>query len=513
MKRIFFILFLLLGFYEAQSQAIVQTYVDRCTGQVYVFTVPMNGQTVIAFYNRSQVFTSDDFTNGALQAWLEQTYQWWSALNPCSTNQATTTATQQTVQQTTQQATQAAANAASSVATPPPPVAPPPTTNATANTSPPPAGNQGGTSNTANTNQSSTNQTSDSGSGGQSTEGSSSGQTDQSQSDQSQESKSETQESEVKEQSDEGSKEETNESSEEKQEEKSSEEESESSEDESSEEEDSKEEGDNKDEKKKDKNKEKVRNLAPPILAANLMAMQMLDGTWSTVASFGLSQSSLTGQETYSANAMIWSNLRQFSLSLSKSKVHFWSEYEGMSYTVNPITGQRTPALDFKTKKRYVDRQNQIHHIGSTSLSYMNLFGTDVITTGYSHVIMGQNDNFWKGFVGGYAATNSVIFIPQVIVMSPALTMFGTKPTAFESLPRWSFDPMVAISLTPIQLTYTEKQVSTVFNPNFTYIVGTGINFNLTQRFKANLGINTINNTSKLIPTTFALTIGARFAF
>ena len=74
------------------------------------------------------------------------------------------------------------------------------------------------------------------------------------------------------------------------------------------------------------------------------MSMQMLDGTWSSAASFGISQSSLTGQETYSANAMIWSNLKQFSLGVSKSKVHLWREYEGVTYLVNPITSKQTLA-------------------------------------------------------------------------------------------------------------------------------------------------------------------------
>ncbi len=103
---------------------------DRCTGAVTVFTVPMNGQTTVAFYNKSKTFTSAQFQNGELQSWLEQTYLWWATLNPCSTAQTNATTTQQQTQQTTQQATQAAENAAKAtqalpvVETPPTPVAP-----------------------------------------------------------------------------------------------------------------------------------------------------------------------------------------------------------------------------------------------------------------------------------------------------------------------------------------------------------------------------------------------------
>ena len=136
MKKLLLVLiFTAMGMFKGQSQALVQTYVDRCTGQVNVFSVPMNGSTVVAFYNRSRVFTSQDFQNGTLQSWLEETYLWWISLSPCSTSTTGAQATQQTTQQTTQQATQAATNAAASTAnvnttanvTPPTTTSPPPT--------------------------------------------------------------------------------------------------------------------------------------------------------------------------------------------------------------------------------------------------------------------------------------------------------------------------------------------------------------------------------------------------
>jgi hypothetical protein len=236
------------------------------------------------------------------------------------------------------------------------------------------------------------------------------------------------------------------------------------------------------------------------------MSMQMLDGTWSTAASFGISQSSLTGQETYGANAMIWANLDQFSLSLSKSKVNFWRDK--VTYTEVGRSGNQTKLLDGNKHK-----ENLIHHVGTTTVNYMYLFGTNVITAGYSHVILGQEDNFWKGFAGGYAAMGSLIVLPESLLLSPSLTFFGTKPVTFKALPRWNFGPMVAVSLSPIQINNQEQKVNVVWNEYFNYIIGTNVNFNLTQRFGANLGINTINNTNPIIPTTFALTIGARFAF
>ena len=156
MKKLLLVIVLTaMGMFKGHSQALVQTYMDRCTGQVRVFSVPMNGSTVVAFYDRSRVFTSQEFSNGTLQAWLEETYLWWTALSPCSTTTTGAQATQQTTQQTTQQATQAATNAAQQAATttaapttsipapttpttnaPPTTTSPPPTTEAPQTTSP-----------------------------------------------------------------------------------------------------------------------------------------------------------------------------------------------------------------------------------------------------------------------------------------------------------------------------------------------------------------------------------------
>ena len=96
-KLLLVLLFTAMGMFEGHSQALVQTYVDRCTGQVSVFTVPMNGQTVVAFYNKSRTFTAAQFQNGELQSWLEETWLWWNALSPCSTTGGNVVNTTQTL--------------------------------------------------------------------------------------------------------------------------------------------------------------------------------------------------------------------------------------------------------------------------------------------------------------------------------------------------------------------------------------------------------------------------------
>jgi len=187
----------------------------------------------------------------------------------------------------------------------------------------------------------------------------------------------------------------------------------------------------------------------------------------------------------------------------SKITVYFKYDREVPRIVIDPATGNQYQFGSTMEK-------GSIWSIDSHAVNFMYMFGTTMASYTYSQVYMGQKDNFWKGFVGGYAATVSVINAFGQVSNSTSITGFGTKPFKFKSLERWSFSPMLAISL-PVKLYPIDLRVDP-FN-NFTYIFGNSTNFQLTQRFVANLGINFIGNTDPTIPVTFAATIGARFAF
>ena len=76
------------------------------------------------------------------------------------------------------------------------------------------------------------------------------------------------------------------------------------------------------DEKKKEE-KKKVAPVNPMLVASDLTSAQGPDFKYNVIASFGISQSSLAGNETWSANAMIWSTLNQFALSGGYTKMDF----------------------------------------------------------------------------------------------------------------------------------------------------------------------------------------------
>jgi len=604
MKKLLLVLFFTaMGMFEGHSQALVQTYIDRCTGQVSVFTVPMNGQTVVAFYNRSRTFTSQDFQDGTLQAWLEETYLWWISLSPCSSTTTGAQATQQTTQQTTQQATQAATNAASTAAAntttnvPSTPVSPPPATQTSQPTTTPPdtsstnstaqntsvsGGNttsqgnntstSGGSTSSQGSNQSNSNSNNsssgtentsteatteasstessntESGSSGnegstteesttestqesssestteessteevsteessteetsteESTEETSSEEsTEESSSEESTEESSEesseesTEEESTDEQSEEESseeesseesesdesEEESDESTEEESEEEDTEEESESDEDEDSEEEETEEESSNEDEEEDDEKKKKKRNLAPPIVTANVLSQEMPTGGFSQAAMFGISQSSLMGTETYGLNLMVYDNLQQYMLNANYSKVN-------------------------------INKEGRVNRVYSASLGAMKMFTTYMGMMNHSWTFLGE-----RGSVAGVAFGTTVTLLDinsingqlylDTSLLGFSLTGFYTKPIEYS--PKLTVSPMVAVSSPFVQ--YEMYQKETIWNKDVMVIAGATFTYKLTQRFGLNFGANIIESTAENFPTMKTFTIGGRLSF
>ena len=495
MKKLLLILFLIVS-YNLSSQTLIQTWTDRCTGEVKTFSISMTGYTTVVFYNKVKQFTAADVQSGALKAWMEETYLWWSELSPCSTNQAANQSAQNTANQAASNASNAASSASSSASS-----------SAASNT-----GTNGTSSGTGSTSSGSSSSSSSSNDSNSSSSGSSenSGGGDNSSSSENNSSGGESsgesneggsEESGGSEGEDSSSKEETKEESKEevKEEKKEEKKEEEKEEEKKEEKEEEKEEEEKKEEKKQKRN--------PISLASNIATMSGLDGSLNQVLSFGFSQSSLTGATTYSANLMVWSNLNQFSLGLGKSEVIFNQDREIKNYLYNPFTERK----DLYINSDYTS--GSINHVQSTSAGFMYIFGTKVISYGTSGVFLGQKNNFWKGFAGGYAFSSTAIIIGDNVMFMPSVVFFGTKPFPTR---RVTISPMVALAFNPISYNFNiEKPLKGEFTatPYFTYIVGSNFDFSLTKRFRANIGGNVVGNTQPGIPLTYSITIGSKFQF
>ena len=464
----------------ANAQSVIQTFTDRCTGEVKTITVQATGYTTVFFYNQSRQFTAEEARNGVLRVWMEEVYAWWQNISPCSTNQATNTAAQNTSSQATSNASNAAANATTNDTS---------SGNSAANS--PPENESTQTSAETTTEQQDT-QTETETETQTETETETETETDtETETETETESESTTEENETEAEEQEEVVEEEQEETVEEEEQEEQEEQEETTEEEE-EEETTEEEQEEEEEEEKEK---KQKNINPIIVSANVAISSSLDGSINRVINLGFSQSSLTGQQTYSANLMVWDNLNQFSLSAAKSHVFF--NYD-----------RKVPVMVGGHKFGDVYERGSIMKIQSMSANLMYIYGTKVASFGLSDVFLGQKENALKGFVGGYALSGTIINIEDQFMVSPSIVFFGTKPFP---LKRLTISPMLATAFNPIFYSTVDNKI--MLNKYFTYIVGSNFDFTLSKRFRANIGGNAILNTNTDIPITWSITIGSKFKF
>ncbi len=575
-KLLFFIVLTAMGMFKGHSQALVQTYMDRCTGQVRVFSVPMNGSTVVAYYDRSRVFTAQDFSNGTLQAWLEETYLWWTALSPCSTTTTGAQATQQTTQQTTQQATQAATNAAAQAASTPTPVVPAtpapttPTTNAPpTNTSQPttsqapqttspdtstanaPASTEaqptGGTDNastgtdnsTSGTNQDSTTETQSSSesSDSTSTETAQSSEestetttteetnTEDSSNETSSEDSStdEVEETTTEESTEESTESETEETTEETTEEESTEEttEEESTEEESeteeTDEESSEEESDESSEEESEEETEEEESES--------------DEDEDSEEEESEEESSNEDEEEededdkkkrnlappiVTANAMS----QQLPTGEFQQAVTFGVSQSSLmgdkTYGLNAMVYDNLNQfmLNANYSKVHINKEGRVSRVYSASVGAMKMFTTFMGMMNHSMTFLGK-----KGSVAGIAlgtsiTTNNVDVVDGLLYFDNQF--LGVSLTGFYTK---SFQLTDKIGISPMLaasspfMMFDMYKHTTMFNKDIMIIAGSGFTYKLTQRFGLNIGANIIESTAAEFPTMKTFTIGGRLSF
>ena len=461
------------------------------------------------FYDRVGQFTAEDFTSGVLQAWLEETYQWWYTLSPCSSTQAYTSV----VNNATTTATTAVNNINTNSYD---------TTSQTTSTDTSVATNNTGTENTSSSTESTSSQMDSSQESSGTTTGSgSSNETEtgtgetETQTEQ-QESTSET--TEESQQTDEQSQEESQQEETQEQETEETSENEESTSEEGTEEESENDDGDGeeseeeveeeeeeeqveKEEKEGEdtgkKKKQKRRKYAPPLISANVSAMQMVDGAFNSVTSASMTKYSYTGVESYNVGLMMWSNLKQYNLSASKSKTFFNYDRDVPIY----IRDEDGKKYQFGSYKDI----GSIHKVQTLSANFSSIYSSKVLTFGINDVFISNKEGFWKGFTGGVAGNMSLIKAADDFLATPSVFIFGTKPFVTR---RFTTSPLLGLSFNPI-LYSADNGIK--LNGNFNYVVGSNFDFQLTKRFRANIGFNTIGSTQKNIPMTYSVTIGAKF--
>lgn len=397
MKRWFvLVLFLLLGA-SAKSQVLTTTFTDPCTKEVKVIVVPLVGSTVVSLYNESKSFTAADVQSGALSQWISQVYIKWSTVNPCSTNQATTTATQVA-------ANTVSSVVASAVSVPPPA---PPAAAPTPASEPAPASTESSSS-------SSSESSSSESSGGES-EGESKS-----------ESKSES----------------------------------------------------------KGKGGAKAARMNPMLLSSDLTVAQNLDLSVNAIISTGVSQSSMMGDESYGATAMIWSNLKQFAFNARYTKMGFsdgkLKYINNFSYTWAYSYGTKMGVLGFA----------HIRPLEKWGVAGVNI---SQITIGLPHQM------------GFYADTGLPAMTTQHAFLF-SITAFYTKPVSLNK--RWNISPELYVTCNPYM--FLNREHISIRDYTLNMLSGVSGDFSITKRFKLNMSTKASFSTNNQIPILLNFLIGSK---
>lgn len=210
----------------------------------------------------------------------------------------------------------------------------------------------------------------------------------------------------------------------------------------------------------------------PIIVSSDLTNAQNLDRSFTGIINVGTSQSSMTGASSWGINSMIWFNFKQFAITGRYTKIHY-------------------------SKNRKV---KLIHNLNLTGVySYGNVLGF----LGYSVIL-----NAGKWGVTGINISGAATKTPEDnnLFISPSATAFYTKP--FKVGKRMILSPELYIISTP--LIYSSVDKVTVSDRTFSAFIGTGVDYQISKRFKINMNYKLNTSTNPDFPILSFFLIGSK---
>jgi hypothetical protein len=436
---------------KANSQSIVQTYIDPCDNKVYTVAFPLpNNSITVVVRGKAKTFTYLEAQSGAIPVWVNSIFA-----TPCPTNTVVTQTVTQAVSQAASQAASAAASTAASAAS-----------SAASGAASSAAGSAASSASSSASGAASTSASSASTSGSSSSSQSSSSSSQSSSS--STESSSSSTSTESKSESSSSSSESSSESK--------SENKSESKEESKSESKEEKKE-EKKEDKKDDKKKEEKKQLRmnPVMVNSDLTTAQAPDGKFVPIISLGMSQSSATGESSWGISSMIYADLKSFAISANKSDMVF--------------------------------KNGELKAVKAYSYTYAWMNGIPMTFGGYTYIkphpklgTMGYNLSVINIKLKG-ADDYSYSF------MSSA-TAFWTKPYKINT--KSSISPGVFVMASPYS--YNNKSGST-WNYNIAGLVGAGYSYQISKRFAFAIDYKLNASTVSGAPLLSFIMIGARSMF
>ena len=209
-------------------------------------------------------------------------------------------------------------------------------------------------------------------------------------------------------------------------------------------------------------------------MASDLTIADDQEGKFSTIASVGVSKSSLMGDKSYSANLMVWSTLNQFALSTGTTKMDF---KEGK---LNSISSYSSTAAYLKG--------NWMGLLGYTWIKPHPKWGTYGYNVGMITLLLKNAENKFN------------------VTLSTSAVVFWTKPYQYSK--KITLSPQIFIMNSPIN--YDTYNKSTLVSRHFGGLIGTSFDYKISKRFgfSANYKLNV--NTMEGIRATHMIMIGSR---
>jgi hypothetical protein len=210
------------------------------------------------------------------------------------------------------------------------------------------------------------------------------------------------------------------------------------------------------------------------LIASDYTVAQNVDKSFGSMLGLGWSKSSLMGDESFSVNSIIWTNLKQFAL--------------GGGYT----------KMDFKDGKL-----NAIHSYGVTTAyldgNYMALLGYTWIKPHPKYGTFGYNLGVVNLFLKGTKQKFDYSTVTSAVV-------FWTKPYQYSK--KLSISPQVFVMSSP--LSYNSFMGTSSVNRHAGFLMGSSFDYKLSKRFGFSFNYKMNFSTQPYSPVLHNFLVGSR---
>jgi hypothetical protein len=220
------------------------------------------------------------------------------------------------------------------------------------------------------------------------------------------------------------------------------------------------------------------------LVASDLTSTQGPDLKYSFIASFGVSQSSLAGNESWSANAMVWSTLKQFALGGGYTKMDFQQ-------------GKLDRIHSYSATAAYLDG-NYMGLVGYTNIKPDPKIGTYGYNVGVISLLVKESEIINKKTGEKRDFYN--------LSLSSSVVAFWTKP--YTVSPKITLSPQLFFMNSPIA--WNSKTGETTINRYLSFLVGSSFDYRLSKRFGLSLNYRLAGSSEQGTPLLSNFLIGSR---